>query len=171
MLRVDERDDAAHRLGLCQNLEREGRLTRGLGAINLYDSASGHTTYAERCVQRERACRDGLDLEVRAIVAVPHDGALAKLLDDLRRGRVDHLLALFSVRLLVHLAHGTLALGHNPPLLFHQSKSYTNNRSMSTLIPHVSAAHSQIFLTCLVELFSLRFSCESKGTRWCRVPN
>ena len=65
VLGVDERDDAAHGLGLSQDLERERGLAGGLGAVDLDDAAAGNASDAQRGIKGERARGDGLDVDAR----------------------------------------------------------------------------------------------------------
>ncbi len=110
MLGVDEGDNTAHGLGLSENLEREGRLARRLGAVDLYDTSAWHAADAERRVERQRSRRNRLDIEILRTVAVLHDGALAELLLDLGSRRFHHLVALFAVHLLMDFTcHGLLS--------------------------------------------------------------
>ena len=81
--RVDERADAAELLGLGDHVVDERRLARGLRAEDLDDAPARDAADAEREVQRQRAGRDRVDLDLRARVAHAHDGALAELALDL----------------------------------------------------------------------------------------
>ena len=83
VLGVDEGADAAQRLGLGDDVVDQGRLPRGLGAEDLDDPAARHAADAQRQVERQRAGRDRLDLD-RALVAEPHQRALAELFSDAR---------------------------------------------------------------------------------------
>ena len=76
MLDIDIGSRAAGLLGGGHDVEREGGLAGGLGAVDLDDAAAGHAADAEGQVQRQRAGGDRLDIE-RDIVAQAHDGALA----------------------------------------------------------------------------------------------
>ena len=61
----------------------ERRLARGLRAEDLDDAPARHAADAEREVERQRAGGDRVDLDLRALVAHAHDGALAELALDL----------------------------------------------------------------------------------------
>ena len=66
VLGVDERRDAAGRLRLGDDLQRERRLAARLGAVDLDDAPARHAADAERGVERERAGRDRRHLVGRA---------------------------------------------------------------------------------------------------------
>ncbi len=84
VLRVDERREAAELLRLGDDVERERRLARRLGAEDLDDAAAGHAADAESRVDADRSGRDGGDADHLAL-AEPHDGSLAELPLDLRQ--------------------------------------------------------------------------------------
>ena len=107
MLGIDKCNDAAHGLCFCKNLERKRRLTGGLGTINLDDTAARHAADTQGGIERQRARRNSLDLELRTAVAIPHDRALAELLLDLGLGGGDHLIALFTRRACMNGTYGT----------------------------------------------------------------
>ena len=107
MLGVDKRHDAAHGLGLGQNLERQRRLTRGLGTIDLDNTATRHTTDAQGDIEGKRTGRNGLNLELGTAVAIPHDGTLTELFLNLGLGGGDHLVALFTRRARMNGTYGT----------------------------------------------------------------
>ena len=118
MLGVDEGDDAAERLRLGEDLERERGLARGLRSVDLHDAPTRHAADAERGVEGEGPRGYGLDLHIVAVVAELHDRAAAELLDDLRRGGIDHLLALLAGGALVYGLGGAGTLRHpDPPSL------------------------------------------------------
>ena len=107
MLGIDKCHNATHCLGLCQNLERKRRLTGGLRTVNLDDTAARHATDTQGGIERQRARRNSLDLELGTAVAIPHDRALAELLLDLGLGGGDHLIALFTRRASMNGTYGT----------------------------------------------------------------
>ena len=107
MLGVDKRHDAAHGLGLGQNLERQRRLTRGLGSIDLNNTASRHTADTQSGIEGQRAGGNSLDLELGTAVTIPHDGTLTELLLDLGLGGGDHIIALFTRRGRMNGTYGT----------------------------------------------------------------
>ena len=82
VLGVDVRADAAVALGLGDHVHGERRLARRLRAEDLDHPAAGQAADAEGEVERERAGGDGGDADV-ALLAEPHDRALAELLLDL----------------------------------------------------------------------------------------
>ena len=83
VLGVDECRDAAGALRVGDGVQRERRLARGLGAVDLDDAATREPADAERDVEGDRAGRD--DLDGGAIFAAEaHDRALAELAVDLR---------------------------------------------------------------------------------------
>jgi hypothetical protein len=73
-------------LGLGQDVVDERRLAGGLRAEDLDDAAAGHAADAQREVQRQRAGRDRVDLDLGAFVAHAHDRPLAELALDLGQG-------------------------------------------------------------------------------------
>ena len=94
VLGVDERGDAARRLRLGDDLQRERGLARGLRAVDLDDAAARHAADAEGGVERERAGGDRGDLVGRGVLAELHERALAELLLDLLLRDVEHLFLL-----------------------------------------------------------------------------
>src|SRR4051812_26310678 len=84
VLGVDERAYAAELLRLGEDVVDERGLARGLRAEDLDDAPARHAADAEREVERERSGRDRLHAYLRALVAHPHDRALAELAVDLR---------------------------------------------------------------------------------------
>ena len=62
VLGVDDRRHAAQLLGLGDDVQRQGRLTRRLRAVDLDDAAARHATDAERQVERDASRRDSVDL-------------------------------------------------------------------------------------------------------------
>ena len=107
VLGIDKCHDAAHSLGLCQNLERKRCLTGGLGTVNLDDTAARHAADAQSGIEGQGARGNGLDLELGTTVAVPHDGTLAEFLLDLGLGGGNHLIALFTRRASMNGTYGT----------------------------------------------------------------
>ena len=90
VLGVDERRDASGFLRLGDGVDRQGRLARGFGTVNLDDASFGVTAYAERHVQGDRTRGDYLyvgDLCARHA----HDRAFAEILLDLLHHRVKYL--------------------------------------------------------------------------------
>ena len=128
MLGVDEGDDAVARLRLRQDLERERGLTRGLGSVDLDDTATGHAADAERAIEREGPGGNGLDLELRIVIPILHDGAFAELLEDGSLGILDAFLALLAGRGLVDLLNGCVLLGHAALLLALLSRAFYNEQ-------------------------------------------
>ena len=107
MLGVHKGDFAAALLCLRQNVQGKRRLTGGLRTVNLDDTATRHAADTQRGIECQSARRDGLDLELGATVAVPHDGTLAEFLLDLSLGGGDHLIALFTRRASMNGTYGT----------------------------------------------------------------
>src|SRR3954470_2285209 len=66
VLCVDERADTAELLGLGKDVIDERRLTGGLRAEHLDDAPARHAPDAQREIQRQRARRDRVDLDLRA---------------------------------------------------------------------------------------------------------
>ena len=98
MLRVDEGDDSAHGLCLCENLQGEGGLAGGLRAKNLYDAPSGNTPYAKCRIERDGTCGNRLDLKLWTTVAKAHDRTFAEFLLDLLRRTSHNCVALLAIR-------------------------------------------------------------------------
>ena len=92
VLGVDERRDAAGRLGVGHRVQGDRRLAGGLRAVDLDDPAARQAADAEGDVEGDRAGRDDLHGHLGA-VAQAHDGALAELLVDLGEGHVEGLVA------------------------------------------------------------------------------
>ena len=90
MLRVDERDLAAALLRLRHDMQRQRGLAGRFRAVDLNDPPLRHAADAERGVERQRAGRDGVDLQIRA-VAQAHDRALAEVFLDLPDGGIERL--------------------------------------------------------------------------------
>ena len=82
VLGVDVGARAAVALRLGDDVHGERRLAGRLGAVDLGDAATRQPADAERQVERQRAGGHRLDRH-RALVAHPHDRALAELLVDL----------------------------------------------------------------------------------------
>jgi hypothetical protein len=93
VLGVDEGTDTAGALRLGNRLQRQRRLSRRLGAVDLNDPAARQAADPERDVEADRAGRDDVDLGDLAAVE-RHDRSLAELLFDGgdRAGHCLHLL-------------------------------------------------------------------------------
>src|SRR5262245_36232650 len=91
MLGIDKRANAALLLRFGYRVQRQRRLARAFRPIDLDDSALGKAADAERNVERQRACRDGLDLDHLLVLAEPHDRAFAEGTLDLRKGGIQRL--------------------------------------------------------------------------------
>lgn len=87
VLGIHEGNLAAHLLCLGQDVQGQGGLTGGLGAIDLDDTALGHAADAESGIQGQGAGGDGLHIHF-GLVAQTHDRALAEALLDLGNGGV-----------------------------------------------------------------------------------
>ena len=105
MLRVDERRDAAQLLRFGDGVQRDRRLTRRFGAVDLDHPAAGKPADAEGEVQRKASRGDDFDIGIARLVAELHDGALAVSLFDLREDGVQRL-AFFFVHMLFLLIPG-----------------------------------------------------------------
>ncbi len=79
VLGVDKGRRAAQLLGLGHHVQSDGGFTGGLRAENLDDPAPGHAAHAQGDVQIDASRGDGGDVQL-------HDGSLAELLFDLRKG-------------------------------------------------------------------------------------
>src|SRR5215210_2365457 len=107
MLGVDEGADPAELLGLGEDVVHQRRLARRLRAEDLDDASAWHAADPEREVERQRAGRHGIDLHARALVAHPHDGALAELALDLRERALEGSVTGLGGLLLVGWGHGS----------------------------------------------------------------
>ncbi len=95
VLRVHERDLAPGLLRVRHRVQGQGRLARGLGAVDLDDAAARQAADAECHVERGRPGRDDLDGLLRP-VAHAHDRALAELPFNLCERGIQGLLAVGS---------------------------------------------------------------------------
>ena len=103
VLGVDERRDAAGLLRVGDRVEGDGRLARGLRAVDLDDAPARQTADAERDVEGDRPGGDHLDGRTD-VVAEAHHRALAVALLDLAHHRGEGLvLVLFLHR--SHVGH------------------------------------------------------------------
>ena len=93
VLGVDVGTHPAVALGFGDDVHGEGRLTRGLGTVELDDAPTRQTTDTERHVEGEGAGGDRLDVEVH-VLAHAHDRALTELLFDLAQRGVQGLRAI-----------------------------------------------------------------------------
>ena len=99
VLRVDERRHAAELLRFGDHLQRQRRLAGRFRAEDLDDAAARDAADAERVVDADGAGGDRVDRLNGALLAEPHDRALAELLLDLPDGQFDgfHLFAVLTV--------------------------------------------------------------------------
>ena len=132
MLGVDEGRLAAALLGLGDDVEGQGGLAGGLGAVDLDDPPAREAADAQGQVEGDRAGRDGLDGHRRPLLAELHDRALAELLLDLGQRGVDGLVAggLFFVGLGV--LHGDSFAGR---VFFHHVRSLLVDLFLGHLLP------------------------------------
>ena len=79
---------------LRDDVQRERRFAGGFRTVNFNDAPLGHAADAERGVQRQGACGNGVYDQLR-LIAQTHDRALAEILFDLLQRRIERL-ALFS---------------------------------------------------------------------------
>ena len=86
VLRVDEGRRAAHLLSLSHHMEGDGGLAGGLGSEDLDDPSPGDASHAQGDVEVDAARGDGGDVQIGGVVPQLHDGPLAELLFDLRKG-------------------------------------------------------------------------------------
>ena len=82
MLGIYECDLTATFLRLCDNMQRQRRLTGGFRPVDLDNSALGHAAYTERGIKCQRAGWDCIDLEIRPVTQT-HNRALAEVFLDL----------------------------------------------------------------------------------------
>ncbi|OEI67236.1 putative protein recA [Curtobacterium sp. ER1/6] len=92
VLGVDEGRDATGALRVGDGVQGQGRLTRGLRAVDLDDAAARQPADAERDVEGDRTGRDGGDGGA-LVGAEAHDRALAELPVDLGESGLEGLLA------------------------------------------------------------------------------
>jgi hypothetical protein len=88
---VDEGANAALLLRFGDHMQRQRRLARGFGPVNLDHPAARQTPDPKRDVEAERPCRHRLDLDRLLVLAQTHDRALAERPFDLRQGGVERL--------------------------------------------------------------------------------
>ena len=91
MFSVDKGANAALLLRFRDDMQRQRRLARGFGPINLNHPAARQAADAERDVEPERPRRHRLDLDRLLVLAQAHDRALAERPFDLRQGGVERL--------------------------------------------------------------------------------
>ncbi len=108
---VDEGAGAALLLGLGQDVERQGGLTRAFRSINFDDAAARQAADAKGDVQAQRAGGDHLGLDGFLLPHL-HDGALAERPLDLADGGFQCLLTIHGV--LIHETQRSLR--HGGPL-------------------------------------------------------
>ncbi len=96
MLGIDERRHAAQLLGVGDDVERERRLARRLGPVDLGHPAAGDAADTGHRVQRDRPGGDRLDGDPGFLGAHAHDRALAVLPLDEGNRDVQRLLSLFT---------------------------------------------------------------------------
>ena len=90
MLYVDKRGIAAVFLPLRDAVQRERRFTGGFRPVHLYNTPSGQAADSQRHIQRKRTGGDRFHLHC-LILSQAHNGALAKLLFNLRQRRIQRL--------------------------------------------------------------------------------
>ena len=113
VLGVHEGHLAALLLGLGQNVQGQGGLARGLGAVDLNDAPLGNAADAQGHIQGQGAGGNGLYIGL-GVIAVAHDGALAVQALDLLHGPLQ---GLFLVGLVHHRGGGGLFLCCHDPFL------------------------------------------------------
>ena len=94
VLGIDIGRDAAHALGLGDDVQGEGGLTGRFRTVDLGDPAARDAADAEGEVERDASRSGSLDLHGRAGLAHLHDRALAELALDLGDGHFDCAVAL-----------------------------------------------------------------------------
>ena len=90
VLGIDYGADTALLLGFGDDVDGEGCLTGRLGTVDLGDTATGETAYAEGVVESERAGGDGLDV-LDGVVAEAHDCTGAEVLFEVSHCHVESL--------------------------------------------------------------------------------
>ena len=79
---VDEGGQPAVLLGTRDDVQGQGRLARGLGAVDLADPSAWHALATKSQIERESAGRNALDRQEH-VLAKAHDGTLAVTAFDL----------------------------------------------------------------------------------------
>ena len=97
VLGVDERRDAAGRLGVGHRVQRDGGFTGGFRTIDLDDPAAREPADSERHVQGDRAGGDDGD-RLAYLVAKAHHRTFAVTLLDLRESQLEGFLAVGALR-------------------------------------------------------------------------
>ena len=82
VLRINKRSLAAGLLRLCHTVERQGGLTAGLRAVDLYDTALGQAVNTGSNVQGQRSGGDSVHIQV-LVLTQTHNGACTVLLFNL----------------------------------------------------------------------------------------
>src|SRR4051812_9362402 len=87
MLHVYIGADAALFLGLCNAVQRNGGLTGGFRSVDFRDAAAWNSAYAQRHIEGDRACGDGVDVQSLGM-SKSYDAPFAELLLDVRERHV-----------------------------------------------------------------------------------
>ena len=114
VFRIHKGHLAAGLLGLGNDMEGQGGLTGGLGAVDLNDPPLGDAADAQRQVQGQRTGGDDLHVQV-GLVPQAHNGALAVHLLDVLHGGLNGFLLVAGhgcglCQLFVFFGHGVLLL-------------------------------------------------------------
>ena len=80
---IDKSGRATGLLRLGNDLQRQRRLARGFGSVDLDDAPLGQAADTQRNIQTDRARRNGLDVPGCLAVSHAHDRALTELFFDL----------------------------------------------------------------------------------------
>ena len=99
---IDKRTIAAVLLRLSHRMQRQRRLARGFGAIDLDDPALGESPDAKPDIEPERSGRDRLNIDHRLALAKLHHRALAKRLFNLANGSFKRLGLVIILHFQVH---------------------------------------------------------------------
>ena len=132
VLGVDEGAGTARLLGLGHHVERERRLARAFGPVDLDDAPARQPADAERDVERDRTGGDRIDVDSDLALAEAHDRALAERAFDLAEGGVERLVLVHDV--LVHQAQCGLRHGVSP--LFHTAGRHATRTVVHDLFSH-----------------------------------
>ena len=106
VLGVDEGAYPSELLRLGEHVVDQRRLARRLRPEDLDDAPAGHPADPEREVERQRPGGDRVAAHLRALVAHPHDRALAELALDLRERPLQGGVTRLGGLLLVGHGHG-----------------------------------------------------------------
>ncbi len=97
MLGIDKGGNTALLLTFRDGVEGKGRLSGRFGTVDFNDSAFRITSDSEGGIEKDRAGRNCLDVELKVLSAEFHKRTFSKLLFNLKTGRVQGLILFFPV--------------------------------------------------------------------------